>query len=135
MNAPTTLIDTKLNELCAAIAADADILSARDHAETFLADEQAVALYREVLNLGRDFESRQHQGEEIEEADLTRFETLQAQADEHPAIRAFANAQEKLQSVLQTVNGFVAKTLESGAVPTHEQVFGGGSCGSGCGCH
>ena len=135
MITPTSLIDTKLNELCAAIATDAEMLSARDRAETFLADNAAVALYREVMTLGRDFERRQHQGEEVAESDLTRFETLQAQADAHPAIRAFADAQEKLQGVLQTVNGFVAKTLESGKVPTHEEVFGGGSCGTGCGCH
>jgi cell fate (sporulation/competence/biofilm development) regulator YlbF (YheA/YmcA/DUF963 family) len=135
MTALTTLIDTKLNELCAAIASDADLCAARDSAESFLADQDAVALYREVITLGRDFERRQHQGEEIDESDVSRFETLQSQADQHPGIRSFADSQEKLQSVLQAVNGFVAKTLESGSVPTHDEVFGGGSCGTGCGCH
>ena len=36
---------------------------------------------------------------------------------------------------LETLGGFVTKTLEKGSVPTAEEVFGAGGCGEGCGCH
>ena len=135
MNALSTALESKLNELCAAIVSDAELVAARASAESFLADDSSVALYREVMTLGRELERRQHQGEDIDDAALSHFETLQTQADANPLISAFARAQEQLQSVLQTVNGFVAKTLERGAIPSHEDVFGSAGCGEGCGCH
>lgn len=128
-------IASKIEALCSAIAADPEVQAARNDAETFLADEQAVSLYRDVMTLGRSLEQRHRSGAELEASDVSRFEDLQKQADAHEGIQSFMAAQDLLQDVANKVNGFVAKTLEKGRVPTHDEVFGQGGCGSGCGCH
>lgn len=129
-------ISAQIQSLCEAIAADPEVQAARQHAETFLANEQAVALYRDVVTMGRSLEQRHRSGVEIEDEDINRFQELQSKADADEDIRAFNAAQEILQDVAAHVNGFVTKTLEKGRVPNEEEVFGGnGGCGSGCGCH
>lgn len=128
-------IASKIEALCAAIAADAEVQSARDRAETFLADEQAVALYRDVMTLGRTLEQRHRSGQKLEAEEISRFQELQDKADAHEGIQAFVAAQDVLQEVATQVNGYVAKTLEKGSVPTHDEVFGQKGCGEGCGCH
>ncbi len=129
-------ITAQIEALCAAIAADPEIQSARNAAETFLADEQAVSLYREVMNLGRTLEQRHRSGAELEPSDVARFQSLQDQADHHDGIQSFMAAQDALQSIANTVNGFITKTLEKGRVPALDEVMGGGGCcgGGGCGC-
>lgn len=129
------VIASKIEALCEAIAADPEVKAARDHAEAFLADEQAVALYRDVMTLGRSLEQRHRSGAELEASEVSRFEDLQKQADAHDGIQSFMAAQDLLQDVANKVNGFVTKTLEKGRVPTHDEVFGQGGCGTGCGCH
>jgi cell fate (sporulation/competence/biofilm development) regulator YlbF (YheA/YmcA/DUF963 family) len=134
-------ISAQIEALCAAIAADPEIQSARNAAETFLADEQAVSLYREVMTLGRTLEQRHRSGVELEPMEISRFQSLQDQADQHEIIQSFMSAQDALQTVASTVNGFITKTLEKGRVPALEEVVGsGGGCcggggGGGCGCN
>jgi cell fate (sporulation/competence/biofilm development) regulator YlbF (YheA/YmcA/DUF963 family) len=129
-------ITAHIESLCAVIAADPEVQSARQAAEAFLADDQAVALYREVMNLGRSLEQRHRSGAELEAEDLSRFQNLQDQADQHEGIQNFMAAQDALQAVANTVNGFITKTLEKGSVPALDEVMGGGCCGGGgCGCH
>lgn len=130
-------ITAQIESLCAVIAADPEVQSAREAAEAFLADDQAVALYREVMNLGRSLEQRHRSGVELEAEDLSRFQNLQDQADQHEGIQCFMAAQDALQAVASTVNGFITKTLERGSVPALDEVMGGGCCGGGggCGCH
>ncbi|MEI2671020.1 MAG: YlbF family regulator [Marmoricola sp.] len=135
--APSTLISEKLNELCAAIAADVQIQSSRDQAEAFLADESAVGLYRNLITLNRDLHNRQRQGQQISDEEVEQLQDLEEQANTNQAIINFQAAQDALQNIANMVNGFVAKTLEKGRVPTLEEVFpqDGGCCGGGCGCH
>jgi cell fate (sporulation/competence/biofilm development) regulator YlbF (YheA/YmcA/DUF963 family) len=128
-------ITSHIEALCAAIAADESVQSAREKAETFLADEPAVALYREVMTLGRTLEQRHRSGQKLAPEEISKFQDLQDQADAHEGIQAFVSAQEVLQEVANQVNGFVSKTLEKGSVPTHDEVFGQKGCGEGCGCH
>ena len=130
---PST-IESRLQELCAAIAADPDIVAAREKAEAFLSNEEAVGLYRQVVSVGRDLEQRDRAGTPISGKEVQDFEELQERADQHDAIRSFAEAQETFRHVVDTVGAFVAKTLEKGAVPSAEEMESS-CCGSGCGCH
>ncbi|MCX6857103.1 MAG: YlbF family regulator [Verrucomicrobia bacterium] len=128
-------IASHIEALCAAIVADSSVQSARETAETFLADEQAVALYRDVMTTGRSLEQRHRSGQELDPAEISGFQVLQDKADAHEGIAAFIAAQDVLQEVANQVNGFVGKTLEKGRVPTFDEVFGQKGCGEGCGCH
>lgn len=130
---PST-IESRLHELCVAIAADPDIVAAREKAEAFLSNDEAVGLYRQVVSVGRDLEQRDRAGTPISGKEVEDFEELQERADRHDAIRSFAEAQETFRHVVDTVGAFVAKTLEKGAVPSAEEMESS-CCGSGCGCH
>lgn len=128
-------IEERLQALCATIAADADVTAAREQAEAFLTDSEGVTLLRNLMTLSREMQHSQHHGEEIDNEDVQRLAELKHEADNHSGIRSFHEAQDVLQSIAEAVNGFVTKTLERGKVPTHEEVFGSGGCGTGCGCH
>ncbi len=129
-------IEDKIQELCEAIVADEEVQNAREQAEVFLADEDAVSLYRQMVGLGRALHKKQHQGEEPTAAEEREFNELQDRCDAHPAIVAFVEAQQILQGIAESVNGYVTKTLEKGHVPSEEEVWGkSGGCGEGCGCH
>lgn len=132
-------LSAQIEALCATIAADPDIQSARSAAETFLADEQSVSLYREVMTLGRSLEQRHRSGAELEPAEISRFQSLQDQADKNEGIQNFMAAQDTLQSVASTLNTYISKTLEKGRVPAAEEIASSGCCGGGggggCGCN
>jgi cell fate (sporulation/competence/biofilm development) regulator YlbF (YheA/YmcA/DUF963 family) len=130
-------ITAHIQSLCEAIASDPEVQSAREQAEAFLANEQSVALYRDVMTMGRQLEHQHRSGLEIEDEAISRFQSLQNKADADESIRAFTAAQEILQDVANQVNGFVTKTLERGQVPSADEVLGSGGCcgGGGCGCH
>jgi cell fate (sporulation/competence/biofilm development) regulator YlbF (YheA/YmcA/DUF963 family) len=133
--APTdTTIEKKIQELCEAIVADGEVQNAREQAEAFLADEDAVTLYRDMATLGRSLHQKQHQGEEPTDTETRRFADLQNRCEAHPAVSAFLEAQEILSGIAELVNSYVGKSLERGQVPSESEVRGGG-CGEGCGCH
>lgn len=132
----TPSIEETLKALCEAIAAEPSVRTARDQAEAFLADDQAVSLYRDVMNMGRTLEHRHRSGETITADEVNTFEDLREKADSHEGIQSFNAAQEVLQAIASTVNTYVTKTLEKGRMPATEELSSGGCCGGGgCGCH
>jgi cell fate (sporulation/competence/biofilm development) regulator YlbF (YheA/YmcA/DUF963 family) len=131
----TTAIEAKIQDLCETIAADADVQAAREQAERFLADEKGVNLLRNLMTLSREVQHRQHHGEEVADEELQKLVELKSEADKHSGIRTFHEAQDVLQTIVDAVNRFVTKTVESGRVPTSDEVFKSGGCGEGCGCH
>lgn len=129
------LVQSKIIELCEALVADSEVKTARQQAESFLADEKAVSLYREMASLGRSLHQKQHHGEEPSAEEISRFNDLQDNCEANPVISGFLGAQETLSGVAETVNAFIGKSLESGRVPAPEELAKKGSCGEGCGCH
>jgi cell fate (sporulation/competence/biofilm development) regulator YlbF (YheA/YmcA/DUF963 family) len=135
MNA-SSLIQSKLLELCQAVVADDEVKNARQQAESFLADESAVSLYRDMASLGRSLHQKQHQGEQPTSEEISRFHGLQDRCEANDLVSRFLKAQELLGSVAETVNTYLGRSLESGRVPTAEEMSPKqGSCGEGCGCH
>lgn len=128
-------IEKRIQELCEAIVADGEIKAAREQAEAFLADEEAVGLYRDMATLGRSLHHKQHQGEEPNAMEMSRFTDLQNRCEAHPLVTAFQEAQNTLGEVAELVNAYVSKTLERGTVPSESEVRSSGGCGEGCGCH
>lgn len=129
------LIQSKIIELCEALVADGDVKNARLQAETFLADDAAMSLYREMATLGRALHQKQHHDEEPTAEEITRFNALQDRCESNPVISGFLGAQNILSGVAEAVNAFVGKSLESGRVPSPEEMVKKGGCGEGCGCH
>lgn len=130
-----TAIERKIQELCEAIVSDADVQNAREQAEAFLADEEAVSLYRDMVTAGRSLHQMQHSGQEPSATELQRFTDLQNSCDAHPGVTGFMEAQDVLRTVADQVSRFVTKALETGRVPTPSEMVSQGGCGEGCGCH
>ncbi len=134
-----TTIEDKIQELCQAIVDDAEVTAARDRAEAFLADDEAVALYRRMTNLGRTIHQRQHEGVQPSLSEVTEFNNLQAMCGSHPGVTDFMEARQILQGIVEMVNGYVSFTIEKGRIPEEAELWGqdegGGGCGEGCGCH
>lgn len=128
-------IQSKIIELCQALVADGELQQARRQAEIFLADESALRLYREMASLGRALHQKQHHGDEPTDEEAERFEQLQDDCSSSPVISRFLAAQETLGSVAEVVSSYVGRTLESGRVPSPQEMVKKGGCGEGCGCH
>ena len=127
-------IKSKIVELCEILVADSEVQNAREKAEAFLANEEAVSLYREMATMGRALHQKQHNGDEPTGEEISRFTDLQDSCDANPAILSFIEAQDVLRGIAEVVTSFVGKSLERGKVPTEAEVFPKG-CGEGCGCH
>ena len=130
-----TAIERKIQELCEAIVSDADVQNAREQAEAFLSDEEAVSIYRDMVTAGRSLHQMQHSGQEPSPAEVQRFTDLQNSCEAHPGVTGFMEAQDVLRTVADMVSRYVTKSLESGRVPSPSEMSSEGSCGEGCGCH
>ena len=130
-----TAIERKIQELCEAIVSDADVQNAREQAEAFLSDEEAVSIYRDMVTAGRSLHQMQHSGQEPSPAEVQRFTDLQNSCEAHPGVTGFMEAQDVLRTVADMVSRYVTKSLESGRVPSPSEMSSEGSCGEACGCH
>ncbi|MBK8091566.1 MAG: YlbF family regulator [Verrucomicrobiaceae bacterium] len=128
-------IQSKIVELCQTLINDEEVQNARQCAESFLADEAAVKQYREMATLGRALHQKQHHGEEPTGEEITQFNAQQERCEANPVIVGFLGAQETLSGVAETLNAWIARSLESGRVPAAEEMEKKGGCGEGCGCH
>jgi cell fate (sporulation/competence/biofilm development) regulator YlbF (YheA/YmcA/DUF963 family) len=137
MTTTATSIEDKIQELCAAIIADEEVNTARERAEAFLADDEAVALYRRMSTLGRELHQRDHDGVQPSVADVNEYTSLQRLCSEHPGVTSFVESRQVLQGIAEMVSGYVSFTLEKGRIPSDNELWGDaeGGCGEGCGCH
>jgi cell fate (sporulation/competence/biofilm development) regulator YlbF (YheA/YmcA/DUF963 family) len=124
----------KTRELCQAILDQPTFSAAWQNVATFVDNEQARAQYHQVINQGEELHRKQHDGQTLSPAEVAAFEDSRGQLLQNPVARAFLDAQEHMRQVHQTVNDYVAKTLELGRLPAAED-FETESCGEGCGCH
>ena len=125
----------KTRELCETIVQQPQFQSIRQRVETFLADPEAQSQYECLSDLGQQLHDKQHQGLTLTSAEIAAFDRQRETFSRNAVAKAFVEAQEEMHQLQQRIAKYVSKTLELGAVPSDEDLAGGGSCGSGCGCH
>lgn len=128
-----------LRTLCEALLQDEQVQDARGVVDAFFEDDEARDLYAAVAQKSEELHRKQHEGEELTEADVKEFNRLRDRAFSDERVRAFSAARATLQEVEDRVVAYVEKTLELGRVPEEHEVVrqGGGCCGGGgggCGC-
>lgn len=137
--AESPTIEASTTDLCEAILASDGFQSARSKIDAFLADESAVDGYRAWQELGQALHMKEHNGESPSAEEVTEYQKLQAVAMENPATADFVEAENLLNGIFSTVTKSVQKTLQTGKVPTEEDLAESGCCGGqgggGCGCH
>jgi len=135
-------VDVKIKELCEAISKDPVVLAAGSKIDAFSADSDAQALYSNVQEKGSDLQYRQQVGLEIASDEMAEFETLRSSLLENEKVRNFLESQQVLGDLHKKLTQYLSLTIESGDVPSEEQVaesMSGGCCGGsgggGCGCN
>lgn len=124
----------KTRELCDAIVAQPNMKAIRRNIDAFLADEKARAAYESLMTKGQELHEKQHRSMPLTGEEISAFEKQRESVLNNPVSRGFLDAQQALQQVQEIVHKHVSKTLETGHVPTAEELASG-SCGEGCGCH
>lgn len=135
---PRLDLGEKIRELCEALLQDDGVQGARERIEGFLQNPDATRSYARLANMGDALHQKQSQGIEITEAEGEAFESLRDEVMNNPAVQEFAEARSTLQEVEAMISAYVSRTFELGRVPTARDLNpggGGGSCGTGCGCH
>ena len=127
-------VTEKTLELCSAIVAQPDFGALRQRIDAFMADDKSRAQYESLMTKGQALNDKQQRALPLSGEEISDFEKDREALLGNPVARGFLDAQEALHEIQESVQKYVAKTLELGRVPTEEDL-GDGSCGHGCGCH
>jgi len=135
MTAEENVVMQKTRELCETILQQPKMQSIRQRVDAFMGDQAARSQYEHVVNAGQALQQKQESAQPLSGEEISDFEQRRDALLSNPVARGFLDAQEELHEFQQTVHSYVNKTLELGRLPTDDELGGGGSCGSGCGCH
>ena len=127
-------IAEKTRELCQTILDHPDFQNVRKNIDAFLADEKAKQEYQSLVERSEELNHKQHQGVKLSDQEINDFQTHRERVVNNPLAANFIRAQQEVHGIQESVNKYLAKTLELGRVPTEEDMDTG-SCGEGCGCH
>ncbi len=127
-------IEEKTQELCQAIVAQPEMIAIRKRIDNFMADDSARGQYEILMNKGQELQQKQHQGQALEPAEISDFESKREALLKNPVATSFLDAQEELHKLQSSIQKQISKTIELGRLPVAADLEEG-SCGSGCGCH
>ena len=134
----TTIEETpviqKTKELCQAILDQPNMQSIRRRIDAFMGDEKTRAQYDGLMSKGQALQQKQQMSMPLSGEEIDGFERDREALLNNQVARGFLDAQEELHQVQESVQKYVAKTLELGRLPAEEDMSEG-SCGHGCGCH
>jgi cell fate (sporulation/competence/biofilm development) regulator YlbF (YheA/YmcA/DUF963 family) len=129
-------VTQKTRELCQAIVDLPNLRAARQHIDAFMANDKARAQYEALIAKGRALQEKQQNSLPLDGTEIADFERNREALLANSVARGFLDAQEELLDLQHSIQKFVSKTLETGRVPTAEDL-GDGDCDGhgGCGCH
>ena len=134
LTAEDSIIVQKTRELCQTILDHPDFQNVRQNIDAFMADEKAKQEYQSLVERSEELNHKQHQGVKLSDQEINDFQTHRERVVNNPLAANFIRAQQEVHGIQESVNKYLAKTLELGRVPTEEDMDTG-SCGEGCGCH
>ena len=134
LTAEDSIIVQKTRELCQTILDHPDFQSVRKNIDAFLADEKAKQEYQSLVERSEELNHKQHEGVRLSDQEINDFQSQRERVVNNPLAANFIRAQQEVHGIQESVNKYLAKTLELGRVPT-ESDMEDGSCGHGCGCH
>lgn len=134
MTQESDVLTKKIEELCQTLLDQPEVQSIRQRLDAFEADPVAQKQYETLSERGEYLQHRQQQGAKLSDQEIAEFEKHREEFFNNPVAKGFVDAQQSLNKMQDSVTKYVSKTLESGRVPTPEEMESG-SCGSGCGCH
>jgi len=131
-NEQDTVIE-KARELCQTIVSQPGMMSARRQVEAFLADEHARTHYQGLVSKGQGLQQKQQLSQALSDDEIADFESHREAVLNNPISKGFLDAQETMRELHHSITKMISMTLESGTVPTQEDMQAA-SCGQGCNC-
>lgn len=128
------LLTQKIEELCHTLLEQPEVQSIRERLDAFAADSAAQKHYEILSERGEYLQHKQQQGTQLTDQEIAEFEKHREEFFSNPVAKGFVDAQQEMHKMQDTVSKYVSKTLESGRVPSSDEMASG-SCGHGCGCH
>ena len=127
-------VTQKTRELCQAIVDLPNLRDARQRIDAFLANDAARSQYESLIAKGQTLQEKQQNSLPLDATEISDFEKQRDALLANPVARGFLDAQEELHHLQHSIQKYVSKTLETGRVPTAEDL---GDCDGqgGCGCH
>ena len=128
-------VTQKTRELCQAIVDLPNLRAARQQIDAFLANDAARGQYESLIARGQALQEKQQNSVPLDGTEIADFEKQRDALLANPVARGFLDAQEELHHLQHSIQKYVSKTLETGRVPTAEELAE--SCGGhgGCECH
>jgi cell fate (sporulation/competence/biofilm development) regulator YlbF (YheA/YmcA/DUF963 family) len=122
----------KAQDLCEAIVSQPDFQSVKAKLDAFMSDEYVKFQYQQLNQLGSLLQMKQGNGTELQEEEITHFESLRQELLANSVATGFMEAQQELQKIHEIVGKLIEKTFELGRRPDFEDLHDGGCCGGGC---
>ena len=119
-------------ELCQALLDDPELKQVFSSIDDFMSNEEAKGLFTEMQSKGESLQMKQQAGLELTAGEVAEYDKAREAMLDNPAAKAFVEAQNKIQSVHETVGSWVSLVFELGRMPTEEEFEG--HCGPDCGC-
>lgn len=128
-------IKEKTVELCQLILDQPVFPELKSMITDFFADEEAMALYNNVIEKQRILQQKQQHGMPLTQEEVDAFENDREKIYVNPISRDFLYASQEFDKVQDLVIKHVIKTIELDRIPTEEDMEEGGcGCGGNCGC-
>jgi cell fate (sporulation/competence/biofilm development) regulator YlbF (YheA/YmcA/DUF963 family) len=150
LDATDTPVIAKTRELCKTLLEQDSYKKLKGDIDAFLGDEEAKALYQNINEMRDALVEKQQTGQPLSDEETNAFEEGREKVLANAACLAFIEAQQEFQKLQDSVMQHLGLTIESGKVPTDEDIQaleaeksggccgggggGGGGEGGGCGC-
>ena len=128
-------VTQKTRELCQAIVDLPNLRAARQQIDAFLSNDAARGQYESLIAKGQTLQEKQQNSLPLDGTEIADFEKQRDALLANPVARGFLDAQEELHHLQHSIQKYVSKTLETGRVPTAEELSESCDGHGSCGCH
>ena len=119
----------KAKELCQSLLEDPNLKEVFESIDKFMEDDESKELFSEMQTKGESLQMKQQSGLELTAGEVEEYNKIRDKMLENETANAFVKAQESIQSIHQTLGGWVSLVFENGRMPTEEEFEG--HCGPG----
>jgi cell fate (sporulation/competence/biofilm development) regulator YlbF (YheA/YmcA/DUF963 family) len=116
-------------QLCQALLDDPSLKAVFGAIDAFMEDDSAKGAFTEMQNKAEVLQMKQQSGQELTAGEVEEYNKVRDAMLENDKAKAFVEAQEKINSVHQTVGSWMSMAFEFGRMPTEEEFEG--HCGAG----
>lgn len=115
-------LQEKARELCQFILESPDYAAAQGKVDIFDEDTEAQKLYQAWRETEMELHQQHQQGNPPTDEQITDLEMKRDAAVENSVVADFADAENTLNQIFSTVVKVVQKSLQSGTIPTDEEL-------------